>query len=92
MPPDFYDHSLEEKTKVGETLATEAGLLENFVRTLLEYGASPHSINSEKESPLLLGNIGKIVVCNKDLKYFRICKQLNKRESTEINNLKTMLG
>ncbi|KAG5273326.1 hypothetical protein AALO_G00150150 [Alosa alosa] len=50
------DHDLEKKTKVGETcltLAVEAGLLEN-VRTLLEFGASPYSVNSKNESPLLL--------------------------------------
>lgn len=51
--------SLEERTGVGGetplTLAVKAGLVQN-VKSLLEYGASPHNTNSKNESPLLLGN------------------------------------
>ncbi|XP_041852955.1 ankyrin repeat and SOCS box protein 15 [Melanotaenia boesemani] len=48
--------TLEEKTLEGETfltLAVKAGLVEN-VKMLLAHGASPHTTNSKKESPLLL--------------------------------------
>lgn len=51
--------SLEERTVVGGetplTLAVKAGLVQN-VKSLLQYGASPHNTNSKNESPLLLGN------------------------------------
>ncbi|XP_072566075.1 ankyrin repeat and SOCS box protein 15-like isoform X4 [Paramormyrops kingsleyae] len=56
---------LEEKTWDGETaltLAVQAGLLEN-VKVLLENGASPHSTNDRKESPLLLGVPGEVDGC-----------------------------
>lgn len=49
--------TLEEKTLDGETfltLAVNAGLVEN-VKMLLNHGASPHTTNSQNESPLLLG-------------------------------------
>ncbi|XP_032378831.1 ankyrin repeat and SOCS box protein 15 isoform X3 [Etheostoma spectabile] len=49
--------SLEERTAVGGetplTLAVKAGLVQN-VKSLLEFGASPHNTNSKNESPLLL--------------------------------------
>ncbi|XP_041853379.1 ankyrin repeat and SOCS box protein 15-like [Melanotaenia boesemani] len=49
--------SLEERTVVGGetplTLAVKAGLVQN-VKSLLQYGASPHSTNSKNETPLLL--------------------------------------
>ncbi|XP_075995656.1 ankyrin repeat and SOCS box protein 15-like [Genypterus blacodes] len=49
--------SLEERTAVGGdtalTLAVKADLVKN-AKSLLEHGASPHSTNSKKESPLLL--------------------------------------
>ncbi|KAM9352622.1 ankyrin repeat and SOCS box protein 15-like [Symphorus nematophorus] len=49
--------SLEERTAVGGetplTLAVKAGLVQN-VKSLLQYGASPHNTNSKNESPLLL--------------------------------------
>ncbi|XP_078112139.1 ankyrin repeat and SOCS box protein 15-like [Sander vitreus] len=49
--------SLEERTAMGGetplTLAVKAGLVQN-VKSLLEYGASPHNTNSKNESPLLL--------------------------------------
>ncbi|XP_046878677.1 ankyrin repeat and SOCS box protein 15-like [Hypomesus transpacificus] len=48
--------TLEEVTvdlETALTLAAQAGLVEN-VKTLLQHGASPHSTNSNNESPLLL--------------------------------------
>lgn len=55
--PASFSLTLEEKTAEGETfltLAVKAGLVEN-VKLLLENGASPHTRNGKKESPLLLG-------------------------------------
>ncbi|XP_040894354.1 ankyrin repeat and SOCS box protein 15 isoform X2 [Toxotes jaculatrix] len=52
----LYASFREEKTLDGETfltLAVKAGLVEN-VKMLLDHGASPHTTNSNNESPLLL--------------------------------------
>ncbi|CAB1323483.1 unnamed protein product [Coregonus sp. 'balchen'] len=48
--------SLEEKTMEGETLLTLAAMadLVDYVKMLLEHGASPHNTNSKKETLLLL--------------------------------------
>ena len=56
--PASSELTLEEVTvdlETALTLAAQAGLVEN-VKTLLQHGASPHSTNSNNESPLLLGN------------------------------------
>ncbi|KAM3608589.1 uncharacterized protein V6R79_001329 [Siganus canaliculatus] len=51
------EFGLEERTGMGGetplTLAVKAGLVQN-VRSLLQYGASPHNTNSKNETPLLL--------------------------------------
>lgn len=50
--------NVEEPTEDGDTsltLAAEAGLVDS-VKTLLQYGASPHNTNSKNESPLLIGS------------------------------------